>query len=148
MRFEQPVNDAVARFPEFRVERRARTVPYVSHEEIAAGVARGRRLQARQVREAIAWVVFRPLAAFGRTIARLAGWLVREARRERDRRATIRELGALDDRVLRDIGLERDQIVPVADALVETKYQESGAAPELSPAPSEIEAHVETLRAA
>ena len=147
MRFEQPVDNVVTRFPELRVERRERTVPSVSHEEIAAAVARARRLQARCVRETLGPVIVRPVAAFARALASLASALVREYRRERDRRETIRELRGLEDYLLRDIGLERDQIVSVADALVEAKYDEHQAAPE-SPSATEVEWLVETPRAA
>ena len=45
-----------------------------------------------------------------RPLAKLSAW--------RKRRRTIRDLEALDDRMLADIGLNRDQIRPLADDLL------------------------------
>lgn len=147
MRFEQPVDNVVARFPELRVAGREYTVPYVSHEEIQAAVARGRRLHARQVREATRAAVVRPLAAVARTIARAASHLVREYKRDRDRRITIRELGRLEDHQLRDIGLERGDIFSVAERLADEKHR-AGAVASEPRQPVRIEEPFQPLRAA
>lgn len=129
MRFEQPLDEVVARFPEFRVDPRNRTVPYVSHEEIEAAIALGRRLHARQIRKVAGAALVQPLAAIGRklgrALARAASRLVREYRRDRIRRITIRELSALESHRLRDIGLERGDIVSVAEALADAKFREA-----------------------
>jgi len=147
MRFEQPLNGVVARFPELRGNRRERTVPRIDHEEIQSAVALGRRLQARQVRAVFGALVIRPLAAFGRTAARVASYLVREYKRDRDRRSTIRELRALEDHQLLDIGLERGDIVSVAEALAGARHE---AAPtnQATTEPATPEQPFEPLRAA
>ena len=66
----------------------------------------------------VAWPDARPagrgLAAF---LAFLAdGW---------HRQQAVRTLGALDDRQLRDLGIERGQIETVADALIATRRARS-----------------------
>ena len=147
MRFEQPVDNVVARFPELRVAGRERTVAYVSHEEIQAAVALGRRLQARQVREAARATVVRPLAAVARAMARWVSHRVREYKRNRDRRITIRELRALEDHQLRDIGLERGDIVSVATRLADEKHGAVAIASE-GREPVRVEETFEPLRAA
>ena len=147
MRFEQPLDGVVARFPEFRVHPRNRTVPYVSHEEIEAAVALGRRLHARQVREVTSRAIIRPLAAIGRALSRAASRLAREYRRERVRRVTIRELSALESHRLRDIGLERGDIVSVAEALADAKYGKASTSEDSSEPVSAVELF-EQLRAA
>ena len=48
---------------------------------------------------------------FRRSVIAVSRW--------RQRRAAIRQLQALNDHYLADIGLERDQIVPTLDALIE-----------------------------
>jgi uncharacterized protein YjiS (DUF1127 family) len=52
----------------------------------------------------------------------LAAW----ARRETRRRRTIRELSAMPDAILADIGLSRSEIPAVAAALVEARHREGG----------------------
>src|SRR5690606_2524891 len=46
---------------------------------------------------------------------RLGAWIARERRR----RATVRELSAMSDELLADVGIERAEIPAVADALVD-----------------------------
>jgi len=48
---------------------------------------------------------------------RLGAWIARERRR----RATVRELSAMSDELLADVGIERAEIAAVADALVAGK---------------------------
>lgn len=139
MRFEQPLDGVAARFFEFRVDPRNRTVPYVSHEEIEAAIALGRRLHARQVRKVAGNTLVQPLAAIGRALARAAARLVREYRRDRMRRITIRELSALENHRLRDIGLERGDIVSVAEALANAKFREAPTVEVSSEPDSDIE---------
>jgi uncharacterized protein YjiS (DUF1127 family) len=63
-----------------------------------------------------AWgAVLRALGA----AARIPGAVVRGIAREHARGAMIRQLAAIDDRTLGDIGLERGQIPVVVDALLE-----------------------------
>lgn len=54
--------------------------------------------------------------------------LVAPVRRWRIRSRTRQELGALDDAMLRDIGIERGQIEGIAQAAAEGKVAEGGAA--------------------
>ncbi|HTO83876.1 MAG TPA: DUF1127 domain-containing protein [Methylomirabilota bacterium] len=66
----------------------------------------------------VAWPDARParggLAAFLALLAE--GW---------HRQQAVRTLGALDDRQLRDLGIERGQIETVADALIATRRARS-----------------------
>lgn len=119
MRFEQPIDAVVTRFPELRMHTRVRPSIHISDEDIRAAIARGRRLHARQVRESFNAAFVRPLAAIVRATAALASYVARECRKASNRRATIRELSALEDHLLRDIGVERRDIADVARALAE-----------------------------
>ena len=69
----------------------------------------GRRLQARAVANGLSQL-FRAVL---RPVARLAGGIAKARRRG----AAIRQLGALDDRLLADIGITRGQIPGVVDGL-------------------------------
>lgn len=63
---------------------------------------------------------------------RIGAWIARERRR----RATVRELSAMPDELLADIGIERAEIPAVADALVSGKPVETVAGgPATAPAP-------------
>src|SRR3546814_378544 len=65
---------------------------------------------ARQVAHRAVGVPPRPKSGGNSMMARLRSWRVR--------RMTIRELSALDDRLLRDIGIAPDQISDVVDAML------------------------------
>ncbi|MGC9419434.1 MAG: DUF1127 domain-containing protein [Rhodovulum sp.] len=58
--------------------------------------------------------VFTARGGFAATLARLAKTLNARAREYALRRATCRELSALDDRVLDDLGIRRDEIARIA----------------------------------
>ncbi len=69
------------------------------------------RLRAGQIRaEVIAELTSRAAHALGRRLARLA----RHLRQNWRRRTTLAELAQLDDRILKDIGVSRDQLGVVA----------------------------------
>ncbi len=52
-------------------------------------------------------------------VTEAAGWVACQFRRRRTRRATVRDLQSLDDRMLADIGLPRSAIKAVASAAVD-----------------------------
>lgn len=106
MRFEQPVSNLVAKYPELQLNDAGLERPCVTQENISAAVALGRRLHGKFWRE-------KAMAIFGRP----ARAVIRRIASEQTRRATVRALGELDDRLLRDIGIERCQIPFVARAL-------------------------------
>jgi uncharacterized protein YjiS (DUF1127 family) len=121
MRFEEPVNHWVAGFPHPRVVQQGPSVPHVSHEEIDTGIARGRALHGEFCRRAAKALLVRPLALALHSARRLAAALVRAFKAERARLATSRSLSALDDRMLRDIGIDRSDIAYIAASLARVK---------------------------
>lgn len=147
MRFEQPVSNIVARFPELRVHDRGHRIPLVTERKIAEGIARGRRLHAQFCRQAAAVVIVRPLASAARYIARLVTRSLRAFDNDRARRETIHALRALDDRVLRDIGIERGDIPHIATVLTYGR-QRVGTAPAAPRATAVTEVAFEHARAA
>lgn len=147
MRFEQPVSNVAARFPELRVHVNAPTVARSFGEEIADGVARGRRLHGRYWRQVVRASIIRPVAAFVGHAVRLATRSVSGFKKESARRQTIRELRALSDHVLRDIGIERSHIPLIATALVYDDPR-AGSAAAASPAADVAQATFERARAA
>ena len=89
----------------------------LSSQTIQAYVARGRSLQAEALRGAFA-AAFRPVR---RVVTGLAAVLLsgaRVLRLWRCRRVALRELQSLDDRMLKDIGVPRGQILHVVDSLL------------------------------
>lgn len=78
-------------------------------DEVRRGVARGRRLRA----EAIGAT----LANLARSVTVLARRTTHRLRRRHIRRVTQRQLMALDNHVLRDVGLPRSEIPAVAERL-------------------------------
>ena len=82
----------------------------------------GRRLQARAVAAAF--------AGLGSAIARPVRALFRSLARSRREGQAIRQLAALDDRILNDIGISRDQIpAAVTGLLTRTGPDQRAAAP-------------------
>ena len=126
MRFEQSIDHYVTRFPELDLYRRRQATPRPSAEEIRRGVARGRALHGKFCRQVINAALVRPLAGTLALVGRAAAATLRKVRAERTRLATIRSLAAMDDRMLRDIGIGRCNIPYVAESLA---YGEQRAVP-------------------
>lgn len=78
---------------------------------------------------------FRAEAAPNRSLAegatRLVGAMIESVRRARSRRLIVDELQRLDDHLLRDIGLTRDEIKPMATRLAAVDQAERGTRPGL-----------------
>ncbi len=110
MRFEETLNNSVANFPEFGVRYSRLTVPYVTHEEIEDGIARGRRLRAQFYRQAAEAVVVRQILFGARFTARITGTVIETLNRDRELRGTIKALRSLEDWQLSDIGVDRSDI--------------------------------------
>ena len=128
MRFEESLNGRVATFPELRTYGSRETVPYVSHEDIAKGIARGRRLHARFCRQATYVVLGKPVLACARAVKRFVRSSMAKLEKHRAFRSTVRELSALEDRQLNDIGIVRSDILRVAWSLVYADRPETPAA--------------------
>lgn len=126
MRFEEAVKHRVAGFPQPWVFGRERAARRVSHEQVGVGIARGRELHAAFCRRAVNAVAVELPAAALRFAGRLTVALARELQKERARRATSGSLNALDDRMLRDIGVDRGDIPYIARTLA---YREKPAQP-------------------
>lgn len=120
MRSEEYLNDHVARFTRPGPHGPRVAAPHVSPEIISEGLARGRRLHARSCRQAARALIVAPTMRIYRFMARAVIAAAREIKKDRLRRETIRKLEALDDRLLRDIGVERSNIHSMARALANT----------------------------
>ena len=105
MRFEEQVDHVVVRYPELRVYGPQPRSPRSFHQEVSDGVALGRRLHGRFVRET-AKAAAKPVRAVFDAIVR--GYAYRN---------TVRTLRELEDHRLEDIGIERRDIRTVARAL-------------------------------
>ena len=147
MRFEEPINGSVARFPELRAYAPRETVPYASHEEIADGIARGRRLHARSCRRAAHTAIAKPVLAGVRHARRAVAAAVAKVQKDRAFRSTVRVLDALEDSQLRDIGIDRSHILHVARGLA---YAEPRKAPTSASErePAQTQETIEHARAA
>src|SRR5262245_64226252 len=79
-------------------------------------IGRAQAARARALRE-FARAVLRPVATLAAAVAATAGkwWRAHALRRERN--AAVRELRALDDRMLKDIGINRSEIEWVVDEI-------------------------------
>lgn len=105
MRFEEQVNHVVVRYPELRMYGPQPPTPRSFHREVSDGVAIGRRLHGKFVRETARTAV--------RSIVAVIGAIARE----HAYRKTVRALRELEDYRLEDIGIERGDIRTVARAL-------------------------------
>ena len=118
MRFEEPVIDLVARFPELRVHRSRQIAPYVTLKEIAEGVARGRRLRGIFCRRVANAILVMPALAATRFVTRIVVAARIKLKQDRIYRSTVDALGRLDDHQLHDIGVARSDILRVARKVV------------------------------
>lgn len=105
MRFEEVVSNVAVRYPELRAygPQPAGVRPF--RQEVAKGVAVGRRLHGKFWRETAAKAAVNPALAVVRWIAREYAY-----------RTTLHALRALEDHRLEDIGIERRDIRAVARA--------------------------------
>src|SRR5262249_24051779 len=87
-------------------------------------VRRAEAARAQALRD-LAGAVLRPLRAAARAVAAAAGswWHAYALRRERN--AAVRELRALDDRTLKDIGVNRCEIEWVVDGHDDTRLKDA-----------------------
>jgi uncharacterized protein YjiS (DUF1127 family) len=144
MRFEQSASVVPAHFPASRTDGARPFVPFVTHEEIAQGIARGRRLHAQFCRRAANAVLVRPGLAAARFTARIVGAMHARHARRRAFHSTVRALSAMADSQLRDIGIGRSDILYVARTLVYADHQ----LPSVTTTPSSSEDWLEHARAA
>lgn len=144
MRFEEPASIVPAHFPAARTEGAGPFVPFVTHEEIAQGMARGRRLHARFCRRAANAVLVRPGLAAAGFVARMVGAMRAKHAKRRAFQSTVRALSAMADSQLRDIGISRSDILYVARTLVNANRQR----PSVTTVPLSSEDWFEHARAA
>jgi uncharacterized protein YjiS (DUF1127 family) len=87
-------------------------------------IGRAQAARARALRD-LAAAVLRPLQTLATAVAATAAkwWRVYALRRERN--AAVRELRALDDRTLKDIGINRSEIEWVVDGHDDTRLKDA-----------------------
>jgi len=87
--------------------------------ESSNAIRHERQMRAYEARARIARAEAHAAAfrSLGRAVSNLAGGLAGRIRRARLERATVRKLSALDDRMLRDIGLTRADVRDVSATL-------------------------------
>ena len=138
----------VAAFPHHSVRHARHLAPQVTHVEIDAAVARGRLLHARALRNAARLLVLEPIVAAVHLIGRAAGTMAERLRIARRRRQTLDALYALDTRMLRDIGIERDQIHMIAASLAASEPTPAATAATPGEIAEPIQVRLDTARAA
>jgi uncharacterized protein YjiS (DUF1127 family) len=87
-------------------------------------VRRAEAARAQALRD-LAGVVLRPLRTAARAVAATAGKWWRAYALRRERNAAARELRALDDRTLKDIGINRCEIDWVVDGRDDTRLKDA-----------------------
>src|SRR5262245_2951647 len=90
-------------------------------------IGRAQAARARALRE-LARAVLRPVATLAAAVAATAGKWWRAYALRRERNAAVRELRALDDRTLKDIGINRSEIEWVVDGQDDTRRDATIAA--------------------
>ena len=139
MKFETTARSAVTRFPGPRSNGPAARVPQVTPADIAAGLVNARELRAWAFRE-----FSLDVASFARNLFQAVLVKVRQARAYR---ATVRDLGALDDRQLRDIGVSRGDIHYIARTVAYGEPRTEPVKP-VAAEPAQVEQPVDYARAA
>jgi len=74
------------------------------------------RTSGRQIDEILSVGILRIVQGLETVVRGTVGWIARQ----QQRRTAIRELQAMSDHFLADIGLERDQIAATVDQMIET----------------------------
>src|SRR5262245_43815060 len=87
-------------------------------------IRRAEAARAQALRE-LAGVVLRPLRIAAWAVAATAGSWWRAYALRRERNAAVRELRALDDRTLKDIGIHRCEIESVIDGQDDTRLRDA-----------------------
>jgi uncharacterized protein YjiS (DUF1127 family) len=87
-------------------------------------IRRAEAARARALRD-LAGAVLRPVQTLATAVAAVAGKWWRAYIRRRERNAAVRELHALDDRTLKDIGINRSEIESVVDRRDDTRLRDA-----------------------
>ncbi len=87
-------------------------------------IRRAEAARARALRD-LAGAVLRPVQTLATAVAAVAGKWWRAYLRRRERNAAVRELRALDDRTLKDIGINRSEIESVVDRRDDTRLRDA-----------------------
>jgi len=87
-------------------------------------IRRAEAARARALRD-LAGAVLRPVQTLATAVAAVAGKWWRAYIRRRERNAAVRELHALDDRTLKDIGINRSEIESVGDRRDDTRLRDA-----------------------